>query len=364
LRALELHWTVCEYPAAEPRLILAPDVGLSPPTVHDARMQRLRVLRQAKSLDDLKLELEPVGDLPRGPDDVLIDLRYAGVNPSDVRATMGVMPQAVFPRTPGRDWSGVVLVGPVDLLGQEVFGTGGDLGITRDGSHGARLVLPRTAVVLKPPTLSLAEAGALGVPFVTAAEGYRRTGAPRPGEVVLVMAVNGKVGQAAAQIAAMHGARVFGAARRAEPFAGPDGVAVRMIDSSTEDVAAVVYAETGGHGADIVVNTIGSPYFAAANAAMAHGGRQILMSTRERPVPFDIFTFYRGRHSFFGIDTLALDASESAAVLRDLLPGLASGRLRPFPVRDDSCFALTRAMDAYRAVLDSSLDRVVLRLAG
>jgi hypothetical protein len=36
--------------------------------------------------------------------------------------------------------------------------------------------------------------------------------------------------------------------------------------------------------------------------------------------------------------------------------------LRPFRVRDESCFPLTRAMDAYRAVLDSSRDRVVLRL--
>ena len=176
------------------------------------------------------------------------------------------------------------------------------------------------------------------------------------------MAVNGKVGQAAAQIAAMHGARVFGAVRRAEAFAGPDFVPVRMIDSSAEDVAETVRSETGGHGADIVVNTVGSPYFAAANAAMGHGGRQILMSTRERPVPFDIFTFYRGRHSFFGIDTLALDAAESAAVLLGLLPGFCSGRLRPFPVRDTACFALAQAMDAYRAVVGSSRDRVVLRL--
>lgn len=327
-------------------------------------MQRLRVLRQATSFDDLELVLEPVGVLPRGPDDLLIDLHYAGVNPSDVAATMGRMPQAVWPRTPGRDWSGVVLEGPADLRNQEVFGSGGDLGITRDGSHGARLVVPRAAAVPKPAALSLAEAGALGVPFVTAAEGYRRTGAPQPDEVVLIMAVNGKVGQAAAQIAALHGARVFGVTRRAERFAGPDFVPVRMIDSSADDVAERVRRETGGHGADIVVNTIGSPYFAAANAAMAHGGRQILMSTRERPVPFDIFTFYRGRHSLFGIDTLALDACESAAILRDLLPGFASGRLRPFPVRDGGCFPLAQAKDAYRAVMDSSRDRIVLRLAG
>jgi NADPH:quinone reductase len=327
-------------------------------------MLRLRVPRKADSLDDLELLLEPVGDLPRGPGDLLIDLRFAGVNPSDVRANMGLMQQAVFPRTPGREWSGIIVEGPRDLLGEEVFGAGGDLGITRDGSHGARMVLPHGAVVPKPPTMSLAEAGTLGVPFVTAAESFRRAGMPHPGEVVLVMAVNGKVGQAAAQIAAWRGARVIGVARRAEQFAGPDFVPVQMIDASADDVAGAVRAATGGHGADIVINTVGSPYFAAANAAMAHDARQVLMSTRERPVPFDIFTFYRGRHSYFGVDTLALDATESASRLRDLLPGLASGALRPFPVRDESMFSLEQARDAYRAVAAGARDRVVLRLNG
>jgi len=326
-------------------------------------MHRIRVPRTAASLDDLELILEPVGDLSHGPDDVLIDVRFAGVNPSDVRATMGAMPQAVFPRTPGREWSGIVLHGPPDLRGREAFGAGGDLGIKRDGSHGARLVVPRGAVVLKPPTLSLAEAGALGVPFVTAAESYHRAGTPRPSEVVLIMAVNGKVGQAAAQIAAWHGARVIGVGRRAEPFAGAAFVPVEMIDATAGDVAEAVRAATSGHGADIVVNTVGSPYFAAANAAMAHEGRQILMSTSERSVPFDIFTFYRGRHSFFGVDTLALDATQSAGMLRDLLPGFASGKLRPFPVREKSCFPLAQAKDAYRAVLGGARDRVVLRVA-
>lgn len=325
-------------------------------------MARLRVVQKAADIDALDLTVEPDVRLPRRVDDLLIEVRYAGVNPSDVRATMGVMPQAVFPRTPGREWAGVVLEGPPDIIGREVFGAGGDLGITRDGSHASRLVVPRAAAVPKPSHLSLAEAGSLGVPFVTAALSYHEARLPRAGEVVLIMAVNGKVGQAAAQIAAFHGARVFGAVRRDEPFAGPAGVPVRMIDSSSDDIADVVRAETSGHGADLVINTIGSPYFASANAAMAHGARQVLMATRERPVPFDIFRFYRGRHSYFGIDTLALDATASAALLRGLLPGLESGGLRPFAMDDAAYFTLEHAKDAYRAALDGARQRVVLRI--
>jgi NADPH:quinone reductase-like Zn-dependent oxidoreductase len=322
-------------------------------------MRRLRVLRKADGFDDIDLRLETCEPPERGPDELLIELRAAGVNRSDVAATMGRMPQAVWPRTPGREWAGVVIAGPGDLIGQEVFGAGGDLGITRDGTHASHLVVHRDAAVAKPATLTLAEAGSLGVPFVTALQGFHRTGMPKPGEVVLVMAANGRVGQAAAQIAAMHGARVFGVTRRAEAFVQPH-CAVRMIDGSSADIAAAVRAETGGHGADIVYNTVGSPYFAAANQAMAHGGRQILISTVERPVPFDIFTFYRGQHTFVGVDSLALDASASAAVLRALLPGFASGQLRPFSMVESACYPLERAKDAYRAVHSIARDRVIL----
>jgi NADPH:quinone reductase-like Zn-dependent oxidoreductase len=322
-------------------------------------MRRLRVLRKADTLDALDLRIETCDPPPRGADEALVEVRAAGVNRSDVSAALGRMPQAAWPRTPGRDWAGVVVEGPSALIGQEVFGAGGDLGVTRDGTHASLLVVPSDAVVAKPAALSLAEAGALGVPFVTALQGFRRAGMPQPGDVVLVTAVNGMVGQAAAQIAAMKGARVFGVARRAEPFAQPH-VAVRMIDASGADVASLVRDETAGHGADIVYNTVGSPYFAAANQAMAHGGRQILISTVERPVPFDIFAFYRGEHSYFGVDSLALDASASAVLLRALLPGFASGRLRPLPIAQSASYTLEQAIEAYRAVQAIARNRVTL----
>jgi len=322
-------------------------------------MRRLRVLRKAETVDDIDLRIETCDALPRAADEVLVEIRAAGVNRSDVAAAMGRMPQAMWPRTPGRDWSGVVAEGPSDLIGREVFGAGGDLGITRDGTHATHLVLPSDAMVEKPPTLTLEEAGALGVPFVTAQQGFHRAGMPQPGDVVLVTAVNGMVGQAAAQIAAMLGARVFGVSRRTEAFVQPH-CPVRMIDASSTDIAAVLRDETGGHGADIVYNTVGSPYFAAANQAMAHGGRHILISTVERPVPFDIFTFYRGEHSFFGVDSLAMDARASAALLRELLPGFANGQLRPMAMVDSACYPLERALDAYRTVHAIARNRITL----
>src|SRR5262250_1015972 len=77
-----------------------------------------------------------------GPGEVLVQIEAAAVNPSDVVSIEGRFPQAVLPRVLGRDFAGRVIEGPRELVGAEVWGTGGDLGITRHGAHAEEIVLP------------------------------------------------------------------------------------------------------------------------------------------------------------------------------------------------------------------------------
>jgi NADPH:quinone reductase-like Zn-dependent oxidoreductase len=301
--------------------------------------------------------------LSRAANEVLIEVRAAAVNPSDVKAATGLMPYAVFPRTPGRDYAGVVIDGPASSVGREVFGSSGDLGIRRDGTHATHLAVEADAVVEKPKNLSWEEAAGIGVPFVTAMEGFRRAGMPESGETVLVMGVNGKVGQAAVQIATWHGARVIGVVRKNEPYEGHTNSRVEVIDASRTDVATRVRELNEGKGADIVFNTVGDPYFQAAHQSLALRGRQILIATIERIVPFDILGFYRGQHTYVGIDTLALSSIATGAVLRELGPGFVSGQLKPFPIKPGAIYPLQGAKAAFLAVDGSSRDRVILRPA-
>ena len=299
--------------------------------------------------------------LARGANELLVEVKAAAVNPSDVKAATGLMPYAVFPRTPGRDYAGFVIDGPADWIGREVFGSSGDLGIRRDGTHATHLVVETEAVVEKPRNLSWEEAAGIGVPFVTAMEGFRRAGTPKSHETVLVMGVNGKVGQAAAQIASWHGARVIGVVRRSEPYEGHANGKVEIIDASATDVAMRVRELTDGKGADIVFNTVGDPYFQAAHQSLALRGRQILIATIDRIVPFNILEFYRGQHTYVGIDTLGLSSIATGAVLRELGPGFASGHLKPFPIQPSAVYPLEQAKAAFLAVAGSSRDRVILR---
>jgi len=299
--------------------------------------------------------------LARRDNEVLIEIKAAAVNPSDVKAATGLMAYAVFPRTPGRDYAGVVIDGPPGTFGREVFGSSGDLGIRRDGTHASHLVVEAEAVVDKPSSVSWEEAAGVGVPFVTAMEGFRRAGLPNQGETVVVMGVNGKVGQAATQIATWRGAHVIGVVRKSEPYAGHANAAVEMIDASASDVATRVRELTGGKGADIVFNTVGDPYFQAAHKSLALRGRQILIAAINPVVQFNILEFYRGQHAYFGIDTLALSSIATGDVLRDLAPGFASGHLKPFRINPAAIYPLEDAKRAYVAVAGSSRDRVILQ---
>jgi len=291
---------------------------------------------------------------------VLVEVKAGAVNTSDVKAAIGLMPYAVFPRTPGRDFAGVVVDGPRELIGQAVFGSSGDLGIRRDGTHGSHVLVPRNGIIAKPDAMSFAEAAGIGVPFVTVMEGFRRAGLPKAGETVLIMGINGKVGQAAAQIAAWQGARVIGIARSADHYKGHAVADIPVIRADEENAAARILEMTHGRGAEMVFNTVGDPFFALAHQSLAKDGRQILIAALNPIVSFNIFEFYRGRHAYFGVDTLSLSCGESAALLRQILPGFLSGALKPFPVGPDAMFPLADVAQAYAAVMGATDRRIVL----
>ena len=149
--------------------------------------------------------------------------------------------------------------------------------------------------------------------------------------------------------------------RLAGPHIGFACSAVHTVNGKTDDVAARIRELSHGKGADIVFNTVGSPYFEAANQALAKGGTQIFIATVDKPVPFDIFAFYRGMHTYVGIDTLALDAVATAACFDRLHAGMAAGTLRPFAVQPSGIYPLADALAVYRRVLAGADERCVLR---
>jgi NADPH:quinone reductase-like Zn-dependent oxidoreductase len=77
-----------------------------------------------------------------GDGEAVVRVEAAAVQPSDVKNVAGAMEGTVLPRTPGRDFAGVVVSGPDELRGRAVWGTGGELGFSRDGTHAEYVRFP------------------------------------------------------------------------------------------------------------------------------------------------------------------------------------------------------------------------------
>ena len=313
-------------------------------------------------------ELRPQ-EVPRpepAEDEVLVEVHAAAVNRSDVLNARGSFPFTTLPRIPGRDFAGVVVEGPQELVGTEVWGTGGgELGFTRDGSHARYLAISSDAVVPKSDTLSLEGAAASGLAYVTAGSGLLELGGVSAGETVLVTGAAGGVGSAAVMIARWKSARVIGAIKDESERARAEraGVGV-VVDTSRESLTDAVLAATDGRGADLVLDAVGGPLFEPALSSLGEKGRMVVITTTPgtQQVSLNLLDFYRKGLCLLGLMTSFLDAAGSAAVLRDLRQGFDEGALRAPAIAER--YPLEQAGMAYMRVESGEVAGRVLLLMG
>lgn len=150
------------------------------------------------------------------PDDVLVRVRAAGVNPVDGMIRGGYGRESFGHTLPLI--LGVDVAGTVEAIGPEAQGwTIGDAvygytSLSRDGAYAEFVAASATDFAPKPDALSFEQAAALPVGVLTAWQAFE-AGALAPGQSVLIHAAAGGVGSLAVQLAKALGAgRVIGTA--------------------------------------------------------------------------------------------------------------------------------------------------------
>jgi len=323
----------------------------------------MRALRFDRFGDPQVLDVAEVADPVAGGGQVVIAVQAASVNPSDVKNVAGAFPETVPPRVPGRDFAGVVVDGPPDWIGVEVWGTGGDVGFTMDGSHAELMAVSVEALARKPERLSFAEAATVGVNFVVGWLGAVEAAQVDKDETIAVFGVSGGVGGAVAQIAHVRGARVIGIDRRPPRDDAPAATILEefiAFDGNPHEVAAHIRRVNGGDGADVVYDAVGGVTTEAALAALAPRGRLVVISAvGTRVVPIDLVDFYRNESRMLGVSSGALGVVESGRLLAELAPHFESGAFRPLPISQS--YGLDDGGDAYAAVAAGTAGRIVIR---
>ncbi|MGP4021454.1 quinone oxidoreductase family protein [Saccharopolyspora sp. 5N708] len=309
------------------------------------------------------LSVAELADPVATTDTAVVAVKAASVTPSDLKNVAGAMEGTVLPRVPGRDFAGVVVDGPSDWIGAEVWGTGGDIGFTRDGSHAERVTVPADALARKPRTLDFDEASVIGVNFVVGWLGAVETADLAHDETIAVFGVSGGVGGAVAQIARARGARVLGVDRHAPAEGTP---AAEIIDEfvpfndPTVDVPAEITRLTGGRGAEVVYDAVGGVTTPAALASLAQRGRMVVISAvGTSTVEINLRDFYHREIRLLGADSRKLDLTASAERLALLSPYFERREFRPLPIA--RTFDLDHGPDAYAALADRVRGRIVIR---
>jgi NADPH:quinone reductase len=211
------------------------------------------------------LSVAEIDAVAPGPGEVAVEVRAAGVNPADWKRyslASGGDPAALPLRI------GFEVAGKVVETGAGVDDLDPDaavIGYRVDGGYAERLVVPRTALVRKPESLSWEQAAGLLLAGATAIHALAATGV-RDGEIVLVHAAAGGVGSMAVQLARERGARVLGtagpashdyvAALGAHPVAYGDGLADRLRALAPEGIDAAIDAVGTDEAVDVSLELV------------------------------------------------------------------------------------------------------------
>ncbi|MUL47113.1 zinc-dependent alcohol dehydrogenase family protein [Mycobacterium sp. CBMA293] len=205
-----------------------------------------------------------VTDLPdpvRGPGEVLVRIRASGINPLDTKIRRGEAAHAavVLPAVLGIDMAGTVeAVGPEVTeftVGDDVYGMTGGVGGLQ-GSLAELAVVDSRLLAIKPHALTMREAAAVPLAFITAWEGLVDRAQVQSGQRVLIHGGAGGIGHVAVQLALSVGAEVYATGSSAsQDFIGALGAT--PIDYSASTVAEYVSDHTGGDGFDVVFDTVG-----------------------------------------------------------------------------------------------------------
>jgi NADPH:quinone reductase len=203
------------------------------------------------------------------------------------------------------------------------------------GGYAAYAVAAAPLCLPIPAGISMVEAAAIPETYFTVWTNLFERGRCAAGETVLIHGGTSGIGTTAIQLATAWGARVFATAGSADKARACERLgAVRGIDYRTEDFVDVIRAQTGGKGADLILDMIGGSYLARNLEAAAVEGRLVVISLiGGARAEINLLTIMSKRLTLTGSTlrarTVAQKAVVAAGVQQNIWPLLAAGRVRP-----------------------------------
>jgi NADPH2:quinone reductase len=295
------------------------------------------------------MKLEEVADPQPGPEQVLVRVKAAGVNPVDSYIRSGVYPlKPALPYTPGIDAAGIVeAIGEgveAVAVGRRVYVAG-----TISGAYAEFALCEAWQVHRLPEHVSYAQGAGVNIPYATAYRALFQCAHAKPGEIVLVHGASGGVGIAGLQLARAAGMTVIGTAGspRGRQLVAEQG-AHHILDHSQPGYLEKLLALTKGRGVDVILEMLANVNLGKDLTVLAMRGRVVVVGCRGT-VEINPRETMRRDTSILGINLLNASQAELASIHAALVAGLENGTLRPIVGRE---LPLREAPAAHQAVME------------
>jgi NADPH2:quinone reductase len=311
-------------------------------------------------------EVMRVEELPApkpGPQQVLVRVRAAGVNPVDGYIRSGTYARKPsLPYTPGTDGAGQVETVGAEVAhlkhGDRVYIAGDNIAASGAGTYAEYALCAPTMLHKLPARVTFGQGAALGVPYATAYRALFIRAQARPGETVLVHGATGGVGIAAVEFAHAHGLTVIGTGGTEHGLElvkehGADEAVSHREDGYLQKILAA----TGGRGVDVVLEMAAHINLDKDLSLLARGGRVVVIGNRGR-VEIDARQTMGRDAAILGMTLFNASPAELASIHAAIGAGLACGSLNPVVGRE---MPLTEAARAHEAVMEpGALGKIVL----
>jgi NADPH2:quinone reductase len=309
----------------------------------------------------LKPTQRPIPVLKAG--EVLIEVSAAGINRPDVLQRKGH-----YDPPPGAsDIPGLEVAGRIVGVADDVTGlkTGDRVcALVAGGGYAEYCAAPAVQCLPIPEGFTAVQAAALPETFFTVWSNVFDRGRLVSGETFLVHGGSSGIGTTAIQLAKAFGAKVFATAgSKAKCEACAALGADRAINYREEDFAAIIKAEGGGRGIDVVLDMVGGDYVERSLSVMAPDGRHVSIAfLKGAKVNLNLQTVMLKRLTLTGSTLRARPIADKAAIaeklLREVWPKLATGAIKPLI---HGVFPLAEAPAAH-ALMESSehIGKIVL----
>lgn len=277
------------------------------------------------------LQLSQITRPEPGPEEVLVKVHYAGVNPLDwhyMRGSPYFMRLASGIGAPTTTRLGVDYAGVIEAVGERVsrFKPGDQVFGGRTGAFGEYVVARESGAIARlPEGIPMEQAATVGIAGVTALQALRDEGQLQAGQKVLINGASGGVGTFAVQIARSMGAEVTGVSSARNHAMVRELGAHHVIDYKQED-----YTE-GSDRYDLIVDMVGNHSPRANSAVLTPGGRLVMVGGGKGnwigPIGKPLQALFYG--PFIEQKMIVLMATLNSEDLQTLAGLMAAGQLSP-----------------------------------